>query len=49
MLADNDCIVDTIERDERRRTITQVVFRYLTVLSLLFLPFYLEVLKRLPI
>lgn len=36
MLADNDCIVDTIERDERRRTITQVVFRYLTVLSLLF-------------
>lgn len=36
MLADNDCIVDTIEREERRRTITQVVFRYLTVLSLLF-------------
>ena len=48
MLADNDCIVDTIERDERRSTIMRVVFRYLTVLSLLFLLFYLEVLKRSP-
>ncbi|WP_155594071.1 putative polysaccharide biosynthesis protein [Lysinibacillus cavernae] len=36
MLADNDCIVDTIERNERRSTIMRVVFRYLTVLSLLF-------------
>jgi PST family polysaccharide transporter len=36
ILADNDCVVDPIERYERRSTIMRVVFRYLTVLSLLF-------------
>ncbi|WP_144789716.1 polysaccharide biosynthesis protein [Lysinibacillus fusiformis] len=36
ILADNDCIVDTIERNEKRSIIMCVVFRYLTVLSLLF-------------
>lgn len=36
MLADNDCIADTVERQKRRNTIMRVVFRYLTILSLLF-------------
>lgn len=36
MLADNDCIVDPLERNKKRNSIMRIVFRYLTVLSLLF-------------
>ncbi|MEK5230260.1 oligosaccharide flippase family protein [Lysinibacillus sp. FSL K6-0232] len=36
MLADNDCIVDAQEREQKRSAIMRVVFRYLTVLSVLF-------------
>ncbi len=36
MLADNDCILDPLERNQKRSSIMRIVFRYLTVLSLLF-------------
>ncbi|MGE7916158.1 putative polysaccharide biosynthesis protein [Lysinibacillus xylanilyticus] len=36
MLADNDCILDPLERDRKRSGIIRIVFRYLTLLSLLF-------------
>lgn len=45
MLADNDCILDPLERDQKRNGIMRIIFRYLTVLSLLFLSHYLVVLK----
>ncbi|WP_374964307.1 oligosaccharide flippase family protein [Lysinibacillus sp. RS5] len=36
MLADNDCILDPLERNRKRSGIIRIVFRYLTLLSLLF-------------
>ncbi|MDM5245853.1 polysaccharide biosynthesis protein [Lysinibacillus sp. G4S2] len=36
MLADNDCILDPLERNQKRSGILRIVFLYLTVLSLLF-------------
>ncbi|KOS63055.1 polysaccharide biosynthesis protein [Lysinibacillus agricola] len=36
MLADNDCILDPLERNQKRSSTMRIVFRYLTVLSLLF-------------
>ncbi|QPQ32911.1 putative polysaccharide biosynthesis protein [Lysinibacillus sp. JNUCC 51] len=36
MLADNDCNLDPLERNQKRSSIMRIVFRYLTMLSLLF-------------
>ncbi|GLC90399.1 putative polysaccharide biosynthesis protein [Lysinibacillus piscis] len=36
MLADNDSLADALEREQRRSSMMRIVFRYLTVLSLLF-------------
>ncbi len=36
MLADNDSILDPLERNQKRNGIMRIVFRYLTILSLLF-------------
>ncbi|MFJ7733579.1 oligosaccharide flippase family protein [Lysinibacillus sp. NPDC097231] len=36
MLADNDSILDPLERNQKRNDIMRIVFRYLTILSLLF-------------
>ncbi|EON74650.1 putative polysaccharide biosynthesis protein [Lysinibacillus sphaericus] len=36
MLADNDCIIDPIERTQKRSGIMHIVFRYLTLLSFVF-------------
>ncbi len=36
MLADNDCMIDPLERNQKRNGIMRIVFYYLTVLSLLF-------------
>ncbi|QDQ00606.1 polysaccharide biosynthesis protein [Lysinibacillus fusiformis] len=36
MLADNDCIVDPVERTQKRSGIMRIIFRYLTLLSFVF-------------
>jgi len=36
MLADNDCVVDVEERTQNRRSIMRIIFRYLTMLSIVF-------------